>query len=104
MTTSPIALGLIALLLPAASFLVIGLLPPLRRWGRAAAAFSIFCALGAFAAALLAYMAVEDMSIARIPWLPGSREALATVGILVDPVSSLMLVLVTLVSLLVQVY
>ena len=104
MTTSPIALGLIALLLPAASFLVIGLLPPLRRSGRAAAAFSILCALGAFAAALLAYMAVEDMSIARIPWLPGAREALATVGILVDPVSSLMLVLVTLVSLLVQVY
>ena len=102
--TRPLVLALLALLLPAASFLVIGVLPPLRRSGRLAGYLSIACALGAFTSAVLGWFVVEDISIARLPWLPGAREPLATVGLIVDPQSAAMLVLVTLVSLLVQVY
>src|SRR5450759_395838 len=67
MMASPVALELTALLLPAAAFLIIAALPPLRRSGRPAAWFSIGCAL-------------------------------------VDAESTTMLLLVTLVALLVQVY
>ena len=104
MTTDPVALALISLLLPAASFLVIGLLPPLRRAGRPAAWFSIACALGAFAAALLGWRAAADVAVAVVPWLPGKAAPLASVGVLVDSQSAVMAILVTLVSLLVQVY
>ena len=104
MTSGPLTFALAALLLPAASFLVIGLLPPLRRSGRPAAVFSIACALGAFTSAILAWNAVEDLSVVRVPWLPGAHGPFATVGILVDPQSASMLLLVTLVSLLVQIY
>ena len=104
MTSDPITLALTALLLPAASFLVIGLLPPLRRAGRPAAWFSIACALGAFAAALLGWRAAADVAVAVVPWLPGKAAPLASVGVLVDSQSAVMAILVTLVSLLVQVY
>ncbi|HET7694795.1 MAG TPA: NADH-quinone oxidoreductase subunit L [Vicinamibacterales bacterium] len=104
MAASPLTFALTALLLPAASFLVIGLLPPLRRSGRLAALLSIACALGALAAAVLGWTAVDDMSIARVPWLPGVHGPLSTVGVMVDPQSATMLLLVTLVSLLVQIY
>jgi NADH-quinone oxidoreductase subunit L len=104
MAASPLTLALAALLLPATSFLVIALLPPLRRSGRGAAFFSIACALGAFTSAVLMWFGIQDMSIMRVPWLPGVHAPLADVGLLVDPVSGVMLLLVTLVSLLVQVY
>jgi NADH-quinone oxidoreductase subunit L len=106
MPSGPASFALAALLLPAASFLTIGLLPPLRRSGRAAAWLSIVFALGALASAILAWQATEHTSIAiaAVPWLPGVHGPLATVGVLVDSVSSVMLLLVTLVSLLVQVY
>ena len=104
MPASAATLTLVALLLPVASFLVIGLLPPLRRAGLPAGLFSIACAAGAFASAVASWLRVEDLSIVRVPWLPGVREPLATVGVLVDPQSATMLLLVTLVSLLVQVY
>jgi NADH-quinone oxidoreductase subunit L len=105
MTENPIALALAALLLPAASFLLIGLLPPLRRSGRPAAFVSILCALGAFASALAAWTTGNgDMSVAMVPWLPGVHGPLAGVGVIVDAQTAPMLLLVTLVSLLVQIY
>src|SRR5436190_22995359 len=108
MTLSPVALALIALLLPAASFAVIGLLPPLRRAGTAAAWFSIACMLGAFAAAVVNVLGVNDAgggpTRAVWSWLPSSQGPFATVGVLVDAQSAMMLVLVTLVALLVQIY
>jgi NADH-quinone oxidoreductase subunit L len=103
----PAALALLALLLPAGSFLIIGTLPPLRRSGRPAAWFSIACALGAFAAAAAAWRGARggaEPIHAVWPWLPGSGGPFATVGVLVDAQSSTMLLLVTLVALLVQVY
>jgi NADH-quinone oxidoreductase subunit L len=107
MTGSPVALALAALLLPAAAFLIIGVLPPLRRSGRPAALFSIACMAAAFASALLAWRAAAAAGSpihAVWPWLPGVRGPLATVGALVDAQSTTMLLLVTLVALLVQIY
>jgi len=108
MTVSPVTLALIALLLPAASFLVIGVLPPLRRAGKAAAWFSIACMLGAFVSALVNVFRVDDPSAeptrAVWAWLPSAQGPFATVGVLVDGQSATMLLLVTLVALLVQIY
>lgn len=107
MATNPVALVLTALLLPAASFLIIGVLPPLRRSGRPAAWFSIACALGALIAAVLGWRAFHAAPVqihAVWAWLPGVNGPLATVGALVDAQSTTMLLLVTLVSFLVQVY
>ena len=103
----PVALVLIALLLPAAAFLIIAVLPPLRRSGRPAAWFSIACMAAAFLSAVLAWRAAGASAgpiHAVWPWLPGARGPFAAVGVLVDAQSSLMLLLVTLVALLVQVY
>jgi NADH-quinone oxidoreductase subunit L len=107
MMGSPVALALAALLLPAASFLVIAAFPPLRRSGRPAAWFSIGSMTAAFASALLAWRAAGAAggpTHAVWPWLPGAHGSFATVGVLVDAQSTAMLLLVTLVALLVQVY
>src|SRR5437588_7244425 len=101
----PVTLVLAALLLPAAAFLVIAVLPPLRRSGQPAAWLSIACMAAAFVSALLAW-AVTGASAGPIhavwPWLPDAHGPFATVGVLVDAQSSAMLLLVTLVALLVQ--
>ena len=107
MTGSPVTAVLAALLLPAAAFLVIGVVPPLRRSGRPAAFLSIACALAAFAAAVAGWRAAAAAGApihAVWAWLPGTRGPFATVGVLVDAQSTTMLLLVTLVALLVQVY
>jgi NADH-quinone oxidoreductase subunit L len=107
MMRSPVDPALTALLLPALSFLVIGLLPPLRRSGRPAAWFSIACAVVAFAAALSGWFADADWTrsmFATWSWLPAAHGPFATVGVLADAQSMTMLLLVTLVSLLVQIY
>jgi NADH-quinone oxidoreductase subunit L len=107
MMTDPVAHVLTALLLPAAAFLAIGVLPPLRRSGRPAALFSIACALAAFTFAILAWRAAAAPGAsfhAVWPWLPGVDGAFATVGVLADRQSTTMLLLVTLVALLVQIY
>ena len=96
-------LPLLVLGLPFLSFLTLAALPPLRRTGRGAGVFSIIAIAIAFAGALVVWRE-GFRSDARWTWLPGDGEPMATVGILVDPLSSAMLVLVTLVSLLVQVY
>ena len=107
MTGDPVVLALTALLLPAASFLLIAALPPLRRSGRGAAYLSVVCALGAFLSAILGWRAVAGAAApirAVWEWLPAQHGAFATVGGLVDTQSMTMMLLVTLVALLVQVY
>jgi len=97
--------ALIALLLPAFSFLVLAVVAPLRRLGRPAAWFSILCAGGSFGAAVIAWNhGGPDASRMVWPWLPSDGKTLADVGVLVDPTSTIMLCLVSLVALLVQVY
>jgi NADH-quinone oxidoreductase subunit L len=106
MTTDPGTLALVALLLPALSFLVLAVVVPLRRAGRPGAYVSIACATGALAAAVLAWRGQADGAVSRLlwEWLPAQNAPLATVGVLADADSTIMLTLVALVSLLVQVY
>lgn len=104
---NPVTLAILALLLPAGAFLLIGVLAPLRRSGRPAAFLSIAAVATSLAAAIrtwqLASGSVEPIRAAW-NWLPGANGPLATVGVLIDPQSSLMLILVTLVATLVQIY
>jgi NADH-quinone oxidoreductase subunit L len=96
-------LPLAILALPFGAFLLLAALPPLRRAGRLAGLVSILAMATAFAGALVVW-SEEFRSEARWSWIPGDGGPMATVGILVDPLSAAMLALVTLVSLLVQVY
>jgi NADH-quinone oxidoreductase subunit L len=95
---------LTVLLAPAAGFLLLALIGPLRRSGRPAALVSIAGALTAFVAAVMNWRAFAEPVQRVWTWLPDSQGALATVGFLNDEQSSVMLLLVTLVSLLVQIY
>ena len=94
---------LLVLALPFGAFLLLALVPPLRRRGTVAGWLSILAMAGAFAAALSTWLGDARGSVV-VPWLPGDGGPMATVGLLVDGLSAPMLVLVTLVSLLVQIY
>ncbi len=98
-------LTLVALLAPAAAFLVLAIVAPLRRAGRLAAYFSILTAAGALAAAVAGWRGY-DGAITRLvwDWLPSQGKPLATIGVLADETSTVMLVLVALVAFLVQLY
>ena len=101
--TLPTRLPLLVLLLPFAAFVVLAVVAPLRRAGARAGLLSIAAMSVAFMAALVAW--VEGFrGEATWSWIPSDGGPIATIGVLVDPLSNAMLVLVTLVSLLVQVY
>ena len=105
MMADPGRLVLAALLLPAAAFLILAIVAPLRRSGRLAGLFSILGVAGSLAAALAAWRGCEGAATRLAwEWLPAPGKPLATVGVLADETSTVMLVLVALVSLLVQVY
>ena len=95
-----------AWLAPGVSFLLLSLVVPLRRSGRPAAWLSIVFSAGALAAAVLAWRATVPDMARRIlwEWIPVEDGVLASVGVLADADSTLMLILVALVSFLVQVY
>jgi NADH-quinone oxidoreductase subunit L len=99
MTTSAVAI----LGLPFASFVVLALVRPLRRSGRPAGVLSIVAIAAAFALALRVFFGRVRVE-ALWSWIPADGGPMATVGVLVDELSAAMLVLITLVSLLVQVY
>jgi len=107
MMENPVLLALLALLLPAGAFLFIGVLAPLRRSGRPAAFLSIAAVATSLGAAIrtwqLAAASAEPIR-AVWNWLPGVNGPLATMGVLIDHQSSVMLILVTLVATLVQIY
>ena len=94
---------LLVLALPLASFLAIALIRPLRRRGTAAAWTGIVAMGFALVAALQTWLGGIRGAVV-LPWLPGDGGPMATVGLLVDNLSVAMCVLVTLVSLLVQLY
>ena len=104
--TDPGSLVILALLLPATTFLLLALAYPLRRRGRAAGIVSVLGAAGALAAALRAWQLQSAEGFTRIvvEWIPQESGSLATVGVLADADSTVMLVLVALVSFLVQLY
>ena len=98
-------LSLVALLAPVAAFLVLAIVAPLRRAGRPGAYFSILGATVSLGAAVAAWRGY-DGAITRMvwDWLPSEGRPLATIGVLADETSTVMLVLVALVAFLVQVY
>jgi NADH-quinone oxidoreductase subunit L len=103
MSGGPDLLVLTSLLLPAAVFVLLAVVVPLRRSGRLAALVSITGALAAFVLAVLAQQK-HEVFVRHWTWLPAQQGPLATVGVLGDDQSLLMLLLVTLVALLVQTY
>ena len=98
-----VTLALVALGLPFCAFVLLAVVTPLRRAGRAAGALSIAAVGGSLLAALRLWWAGASMEAAW-SWLPAESGPVATVGILMDHVSAVMLVLVALVSFLVQLY
>jgi NADH-quinone oxidoreductase subunit L len=98
-----VSLPLAVLALPFASFVLLSVVRPLRRAGRLAGGVSIAAIAVAFVCALATWQRhLEGEQL--LAWIPGDAGPMATVGLLVDPITNAMLVLVTLVSLLVQVY
>ena len=99
--TLNLGLPLLVLAMPFVSFLLLAVVAPLRRTGRGAGLVSIVAIATSFMAALAVwtqgFVAEKTWS-----WIPADGGPIATVGVLVDPLSNAMLVLVTLVSLLVQ--
>jgi len=106
MMTGDGSLALAALLLHALGFLTLAIVAPLRRLGRPAAYVSIACAVGSLVSAVLAWQQHMGGAVSRRvwEWLPAQGQTLATVGILADSDSTVMLSLVALVACLVQVY
>src|SRR5580765_4732911 len=102
----PGSLALATVLLPAAAFLLLALVVPLRRAGRPAAYLSSLFAAGALACAVRAWSisARGGFSLWTWPWIPMEAGPLTTIGVLAAADSTLMLILVALVSFLVQVY
>ena len=100
------SLVLWALLMPAAAFLALAVAWPLRRSGRGAAVVSIGCILVSLGLALRAWSLSTREGFDRLlwEWLPAEAGPLATVGVLADADSTVMLVLVALVAALVQIY
>jgi NADH-quinone oxidoreductase subunit L len=96
-------LAVTILALPAAAFAALALVPPLRRSGRPAGLVSLAAAGGALTAAIALWSAPAP-AVARWEWLPAESGPLATVGLYVDATTAAMLVLVTLVATLVQLY
>jgi NADH-quinone oxidoreductase subunit L len=106
MMSDPGYLALASLLLPVVSFLILGVIGPFRRLGKPAAYTSTLFAAGSLAAAVGAWRGHADAQVTRLAWewLPSDGLSIATVGILADRDSTLMLILVALVAFLVQLY
>jgi NADH-quinone oxidoreductase subunit L len=95
--------GLLVLAIPFAAFLALAIVPPLRRTGRGAGLLSIVFMGWAFLGALVIWR-FQLGGEAQWAWIPADGGPMVTVGVLVDDLSRPMLVLVTFVALLVQVY
>jgi len=106
MMSDPGGLALVSLLLPAISFLILAIVSPLRKSGKPAAYTSVLLAAGSLAAAVGAWRGHAGEQVTRLAWewLPSQGMSIATVGILADRDSTLMLILVALVAFLVQLY
>ncbi len=103
---TPEQLALATLWLPFCAFLLLAVVVPLRQAGRLAGAISIAAVAASLIAALTLWLRLEPGGLVERSWawIPADAGPLATVGILIDPVSAAMVVLVALVSFLVQLY
>ena len=97
-------LALWLLLLPTLASAAIGLVPAIRKSGRAAGLLSAAAALASLGLGVAIWAQLDAPVVVKVPWLPVNGQALAEVGLRLDGVSSTMLVVVGLVALMVQVY
>jgi NADH-quinone oxidoreductase subunit L len=102
-------MALLVLALPFASFLLLALLRPLRRSAVAAATVSITAMLGAVGAAFWLSWRALPRAVMQSPsttwaWIPADGGPMASVGVMVDELSMAMGMLITFVSLMVQLY
>jgi NADH-quinone oxidoreductase subunit L len=102
----PGPLALLTWLLPAAAFVLLAVAFPLRRSGRPAAWVSILFSGAALWGAFSSWRLSTPQGFSRLTWewIPMETGPLASVGVLADADSTLMLILVAGVSFLVQVY
>jgi NADH-quinone oxidoreductase subunit L len=101
--------ALLVLALPFAAFLLLALVRPLRRSAPAAATVSIGAIWAAVLAAFWLSWRARPRGLLQSPsttwaWIPADGGPLASVGVMVDDKSMTMCMLVTFVSLMVQVY
>ena len=93
--------------LPLLAFVCLSVIAPLRRSGRPAAYLSIAAIAGSLLAALRLWLALrlapETLEVFWT-WIPEAESPLAQVGLLIDPIAALMLLLVSAVAFLVQLY
>jgi len=95
------------LILPVIAFLLLALVPPLRRRGRLAGIVSLVFSVIGLSTTWIGWLhSGLDYEPIRllVSWLPSYRGPLASIGVLIDPASTTMLLLVALVSCLVQAY
>jgi NADH-quinone oxidoreductase subunit L len=102
-------IALLVLALPFASFLLLALVRPLRRSAVAAAVTSITAMVAAVASAFWLSWRAVPRALLQSPsttwtWIPADGGPMATVGVMVDEKSMAMCMLVTFVSLMVQLY
>jgi len=101
--------AMLVLALPFASFLLLALVRPLRRSAVAAATVSITAMVAAVGAAFwLSWHAGRRVPLqspsTTWSWIPADGGPMATVGVMVDEISMAMAMLITFVSLMVQIY
>jgi len=99
-----LTLALIALLLPAACFVLLAVVWPLRHQGRLAGVLSSSVAVATLVASVLALLNYEDPVDATLPWLVSRGHTIAEVGIHLDGISLSMMAVVALVASCVQIY
>ncbi|HEU5196016.1 MAG TPA: NADH-quinone oxidoreductase subunit L [Methylomirabilota bacterium] len=102
-------MALAVLGLPFFSFLLLALIPPLRRRATAAATVSISAMVAAVGCAFWLSWRALPRALLQSPsttwaWIPADGGPMATVGVMVDDKSMAMCMLVTFVSLMVQLY
>ncbi|HLC42914.1 MAG TPA: NADH-quinone oxidoreductase subunit L [Methylomirabilota bacterium] len=102
--TDPGSLALAALWLPFVAFVLLAVIPQLRRTGRPAGWVSVIAIAASLAAAIWLWGRLDHAIELTWEWIPQAGGALASVGLYVDRLSASMLVLVTLVAFLVQLY
>src|SRR3990172_3430472 len=100
----PVFLALIALWLPFAAFLLLAVIPPLRRTGRLAGWLSILAVTASLVAATRIWGLIGRPIEVVWDWIPALDGPMVTVGLYLDYTSAAMLVLVALVAFLVQLY
>src|SRR6185436_15302969 len=101
--------ALLVLALPFAAFLLLALVRPLRRSAVGAAVTSITAMVAAVASAFWLSWRAAPRALLQSPsttwtWIPADGGPMATVGVMVDEKSMAMCMLVTFVSLMVQLY